>query len=529
MDNPNITMEEYIRLEEEKTHRHGKVYNWETDTYGKIWYDEDVHDLRSVETEFLAITFNDKLTSEEALSCEPTVSPLNDNEIDFRISFDESDDEDYTVIFDKKLFSYKIISVDNLKTVSENDNDKVNMPSFPPPEPKVSYFDDLDFLKDFENEFPAIVYNDAIMSKSDFSTEPVEIPHRIDEFDLKTKTSLLERDEKEQNVLYFNDLFPFNIIYPDDLKLEKDNDDEIDIIQSSGGKLRRPRGLSDLMAEGLIGRMLMEHKDAQGQSVFTSRVWRQLFEIRGPLVHELILEFFSTFKFGEVVVDLDTTGALQFYLEEVRHRMSWRKFILALGLHITKEMEIDGFGLYWAESGRQISNKAPTPKRQPDVAAGAPKAAGDTPAVDEVARADPAPMQAPQPPHFAPRTMPQRITRLEEFYLNGDVIESCMYILSLRPCMRDSAALLVYYELCKYGHDQASKRSKSSCDGCWVPKSWITRVNTNGNTMLSEAQGVSLRITSDVRVRTVYHDLYFGEKALAGRENVGFDLARPFP
>nr|GEV97397.1 hypothetical protein [Tanacetum cinerariifolium] len=32
MDDPNITMEEYIRLEEEKAHRNGKVYNWETDT-----------------------------------------------------------------------------------------------------------------------------------------------------------------------------------------------------------------------------------------------------------------------------------------------------------------------------------------------------------------------------------------------------------------------------------------------------------------------------------------------------------------
>ncbi|GKD66250.1 hypothetical protein Tco_1308358, partial [Tanacetum coccineum] len=89
-------MEEYIRLEEEKARRRGKVYNWETATIGKIWYDEDVHDLISVETEFPAIIFNDALTSEVALSCEPTVSPLNDNEIDFRISFDESDDEDYT-------------------------------------------------------------------------------------------------------------------------------------------------------------------------------------------------------------------------------------------------------------------------------------------------------------------------------------------------------------------------------------------------------------------------------------------------
>nr|GEX55416.1 hypothetical protein [Tanacetum cinerariifolium] len=50
-----------------------KVFNWETAKYGKIWYDEDVHDLRSVETEFPAIVFNDNLTSDEKLSCEPTV------------------------------------------------------------------------------------------------------------------------------------------------------------------------------------------------------------------------------------------------------------------------------------------------------------------------------------------------------------------------------------------------------------------------------------------------------------------------
>ncbi|GKE05794.1 hypothetical protein Tco_1397812, partial [Tanacetum coccineum] len=96
MDDPNITMEVYIKLEEEKSRRRGKVYTWETATYGNIWYDEDVHDLRSVETEFPAIVYNDALTSEVLLSCEPTVSPLDDNQIDFRISFDESDDEEYT-------------------------------------------------------------------------------------------------------------------------------------------------------------------------------------------------------------------------------------------------------------------------------------------------------------------------------------------------------------------------------------------------------------------------------------------------
>ncbi|GJW03001.1 hypothetical protein Tco_1561857 [Tanacetum coccineum] len=127
---------------------------------------------------------------------------------------------------------------DDLKHDSENENDKVNMPSFPSPKPTVSYFRDLDFFKDFENEFPVIVYNDALMSKSYFLTEPVVSPQHIDEFNLKDETSLSECDEEEQNILYFNDLFPFNIIYPDDLKSDKDNKDgKIDIKHSSGGNV----------------------------------------------------------------------------------------------------------------------------------------------------------------------------------------------------------------------------------------------------------------------------------------------------
>ncbi|GJX46218.1 hypothetical protein Tco_0271408 [Tanacetum coccineum] len=125
---------------------------------------------------------------------------------------------------------------DNLKTDSKkNDYEKVNKPSFPStaPEPEVSYSNDLDFFKDFENEFPAIVYNDALMSKSDFLTEHIVSPQHIDEFN--NETSLSECDEKEQNVLYFNDLFPFNVIYPNDLKSDTDNDnDKIDIEQPSG-------------------------------------------------------------------------------------------------------------------------------------------------------------------------------------------------------------------------------------------------------------------------------------------------------
>ncbi|GJY56723.1 hypothetical protein Tco_0455838 [Tanacetum coccineum] len=104
-------------------------------------------------------------------------------------------------------------------------------------------------------------------------------------------------------------------------------------------------GLPDLMAEGLSARMLMEHRDAHGESLFTSRAWRRLFDIRGPLVHELILEFFSTFRFGQAILDLVTLGALQFQLGGARRRISWRQFILSLGLHTNEEIQTAGFTL----------------------------------------------------------------------------------------------------------------------------------------------------------------------------------------
>ncbi|GJX14103.1 hypothetical protein Tco_0205861 [Tanacetum coccineum] len=148
-------------------------------------YCEDEDDyFTNIETKFPAIVF-DK-TSDATLSCGPTVSPLNDNKIDFRISFDESNDEDYTVIYDENSFSYKMIFVDNLETDSENDNDKVNMPSFLSPEPEVSYSNDLDFFKDFENEFPAIVYNDALTSKSDFLSKHIYPAKEIRRISAKT-------------------------------------------------------------------------------------------------------------------------------------------------------------------------------------------------------------------------------------------------------------------------------------------------------------------------------------------------------
>ncbi|GKD12649.1 hypothetical protein Tco_1197056 [Tanacetum coccineum] len=74
-------------------------------------------------------------------------------------------------------------------------------------------------------------------------------------------------------------------------------------------------GMPDLLRDGLTTRMFMEHRDEAGVSVFTSGAWRRMFDIWGPL----------------------------FQLGGARRRMSWREFIIALGLHTEEEMQTVGF------------------------------------------------------------------------------------------------------------------------------------------------------------------------------------------
>ncbi|GJU94197.1 hypothetical protein Tco_1318953, partial [Tanacetum coccineum] len=306
--------------------------------------DDGLYELGFVEDEFPAIVIDDTVKPQDALPCKFQVSTPGNNEIDFRISFDESDDEDYTIIYDINSFSYKMISVNNLKTNSENDNEK----------------------------------------------------------------AVSEYDEEEQNILYFNDIFPFNIIRPDDLKSGKDkNDNDVAIIHSSKDmalppceqrhRFLRYEGLVytdsdiayfesrenhrsnigwriDVPVERLImgkneemghdmaplppreqrhpllryqgleytnedivdfeERMRMEHRDDAGVVVFTGRAWGRLFDTRGPLVRELILEFLNMLRFGEVLLDFD-----------------------APRLHTEEEMESHVFARYWSESERMIPGK----------------------------------------------------------------------------------------------------------------------------------------------------------------------------
>ncbi|GJW77322.1 hypothetical protein Tco_0139004, partial [Tanacetum coccineum] len=398
MDNLNITMKEYIKLEEEKAQSHGRTFNWQTAAYGKMEYCKEEDDsLTNFETEYPATVFDN--TSDASLSCEPTVSPLNENEIDFRISFDKSDDEDYMVFFDENSFSYKIISIDNLKIDSENENDKVNMPLSPGP--TIRHYDDLDFLKDFENEFPAITYNNDLTSKL---TEPsisfqhievlallfckADVLHvnwtsyrptakrdldRVDqEISVKRVSAsshrlllmqsramklnmapLPSRDQRHPWLRYQVEGYTENILHSYEQRLETIWGRSVNRVH-----ILYFAGLTEGMRKTLGDRLRMVYTRDEGQGLFTSHAWRILFETREPLVREFILKFLSTYRMSDTEMGLDVADTLCFQLGGVRRRMTWRQFILALGLHTDEEMAEASFRTYWLGSERVISDKA---------------------------------------------------------------------------------------------------------------------------------------------------------------------------
>ncbi|GKB31513.1 hypothetical protein Tco_0870914 [Tanacetum coccineum] len=186
MGDTNITIKEYIRIEEDKAQRGGLVFNWKTAKFGRTehYYEEEC--FSNFKEEFPAIVFGE-INSDSFNSKQGGGNyPPNDSELDFKISCDESDDEDYTVIFNENSFSYKIVAVNDLKIVSENDDNNVALSH----NPKVDH--DLDYFNDFENEFPAIVYNDGLTSNSDLVIKTPVSTDKTDEIEPIDETSFSE-------------------------------------------------------------------------------------------------------------------------------------------------------------------------------------------------------------------------------------------------------------------------------------------------------------------------------------------------
>nr|GEY08772.1 hypothetical protein [Tanacetum cinerariifolium] len=123
MDNHNIMMEEYIQLMADKARGRDKTFNWETAKYSKEYCD----DLDSF-IDFPTIVYNDASTSNQNVSFETTLSIYNaiKFDIDFHISFSDSEDEDYTFIYNKDLSSYKLIPINDLKPKLVNKDVEIN-------------------------------------------------------------------------------------------------------------------------------------------------------------------------------------------------------------------------------------------------------------------------------------------------------------------------------------------------------------------------------------------------------------------
>ncbi|GKA38675.1 hypothetical protein Tco_0731226 [Tanacetum coccineum] len=134
-------------------------------------------------------------------------------------------------------------------------------------------------------------------------------------------------------------------------------------------------GMPELIRDVLYARMWMEHRDGDGAVVFTSQAWGRVFKTKGPLVRELILEFLSILRFGEVLLDLDTPSTIEFQLGGSMRCASGREFILALGLNIGEEIEFLGTSpsytlirdlvlrLYYRMMAHNIAGKCQAPEK----------------------------------------------------------------------------------------------------------------------------------------------------------------------
>ncbi|GKB16483.1 hypothetical protein Tco_0850406 [Tanacetum coccineum] len=182
-------MEEYIRLEEERALSRGKTFDWQTARFGRMehYYKEEC--FTNIEAEFPAIIFGNTNAFSSQTSLGTTMEEY------------EAEKEDSELEFPAIV----------LNDTSTSDTT-----------PSWSNFDDLDYYNDFKNEFPTIIYDDGLTSKSDPVIEPSENSQTNDE----NETSLSKCDKKEQNALNRNNLLPFCKIYPDNSKSDRDNDDE---------------------------------------------------------------------------------------------------------------------------------------------------------------------------------------------------------------------------------------------------------------------------------------------------------------
>nr|GEY39988.1 hypothetical protein [Tanacetum cinerariifolium] len=107
MDDPNITMEEYIDLEAEKARSYGSTLVKMDDPSITVEEYIDLEARKARRHDFPSIDYKDALVSDHEIPSEPTI----------------------ILSYMTRIYTYKLIFVNDLKMDSENDNDEVNISS----------------------------------------------------------------------------------------------------------------------------------------------------------------------------------------------------------------------------------------------------------------------------------------------------------------------------------------------------------------------------------------------------------------
>ncbi|GJS60251.1 hypothetical protein Tco_0655035 [Tanacetum coccineum] len=255
------------------------------------------------------------------------------------------------------------------------------------------YCDDLDFFIDFKEDFPAIVYNDALTSIENVSPEPTI-----------NMTPLPPKAQRQVNRVHVLDF----------------------------------AGLTEEIGETLTDRIRMVYTGEEGQIGFEanwSGAWRERSLIRGILGNidfrfHLIGTFWASSSYniirdpigGVTTVDILTSisvrsGTLEGRLAEHVCLVSDDGIMgLSMIAHVLPVIDLDELVKLniCVRLGDTWAWVAPGPEMQPITAAGALEVTEGALDVDEGAQAVPGLVQAPQPPPTVNRSMTQWLSRLEE-------------------------------------------------------------------------------------------------------------------
>ncbi|GJZ67703.1 hypothetical protein Tco_0630943 [Tanacetum coccineum] len=243
------------------------------------------------------------------------------------------------------------------------------MPSSLSPEPTFGYIDDLDFFKDFENEFPTIAYND-LKSKSDPLIEPsvnmAPLPHcDLRHLWLRLTDGMRQTLGDRLSIVYIRD--------------DGQEDDDLSnfilaLVLHSDEEMQE----AGFGAHIRSGQYLFRHTEGRKSGARLSR---------GHFIGHLAAHF-------SLISD-----------EGLRGLSIIARELPVIDLHELARLNIcSRFGDTWAWEAQGL-------ELQQGATIGAPGATEDPSIADEGTQAVPKPVQAPQPPPPAPqhRTMSQRI------------------------------------------------------------------------------------------------------------------------